>query len=130
MICRSFARLTQPSGQVEKDETLTAAAERETFEETGWSVEVTDLLHIDWMHQHDSQRSVMRVAFVAQAKTFDATHPLDTGIVRAVWIDWDTIQNKREQWRSPAVGAAIESYRAGRRWPIDILCQHTLDCSL
>jgi len=45
-----------PSGKVEKNETYTAAAIRETFEEVGVRVQRSDLEHVLTMHRHTDSK--------------------------------------------------------------------------
>jgi hypothetical protein len=49
---------------------------------------------------------------------------LDTGIVRAVWMDMDEIRASSERHRSPLVVRCIEDYLAGRRYALDLLTNY------
>ena len=53
-----------------------------------------------------------------------AGHKLDTGIVRAVWLDAGEIRASRERHRSPLVLRCVEDYLAGRRYPLAALVEH------
>lgn len=123
---RGKACLNQPSGHVEPYEDFVSAAKRETLEETGWTVDVTHLLQLDWTHQPEEERSFLRITFLAEPLTYDPDSPLDDGIIRAVWMDHSAIQTKHSCWRTPAIGTSLSAYQAGKRWPIDILCMHAV----
>src|SRR6478609_2062164 len=81
--------INQPAGHLEPDESLLDAAVRETREETGWNVRITDLVGIyQWkapVHPDGSGgRHYLRVAFAAEPLTEIANAVLDEGIVRAL----------------------------------------------
>jgi len=46
---------------------------------------------------------------------------LDDGIVEALWLPYDEIVARRDEHRSPLVMRCIDDYRAGRRWPLDLV---------
>ena len=46
---------------------------------------------------------------------------LDEGIVEALWLPYDEIVARRDEHRSPLVMRCIDDYRAGRRWPLDLV---------
>jgi len=118
--------LNQPAGHLEPDESLHHAAVRETFEETGWKVALTCLLGVQqWCSP--SGRQFVRFTFGAEALRHDAAHPLDHGILRALWLDRDEIAAAGERLRSPMVLASVDDWIDGRRLPLDAVrhfCAH------
>jgi hypothetical protein len=46
---------------------------------------------------------------------------LDSDIHQAVWLDADTIKQRRSQFRSPLVEQCLQDYLAGKRYPLDLL---------
>ncbi len=66
-IVRDELVLNQPAGHLEPDESLHAAALRETLEETGWTVELTDLIGVYQWSSADAARQFLRFAFAATA---------------------------------------------------------------
>lgn len=114
-------RLNQPAGHLERQETLPAAAARETLEETGWAVVPTALVGIYRWDAPDNGATYLRFAFVAEARRYDPARALDTGIVRALWLTYDELVARRREHRTPLVLRCIDDYRAGQRLPLDLV---------
>lgn len=113
--------LNQPAGHVELGESLSAAALRETLEETGWNVELTHLLGIALYKAPSNGVTYYRTTFIARAisQVTDAT--LDEGIIAPVWMSWQEIQAHKDAMRSPLVTRVIEQYLAGARLPLSFV---------
>ncbi|WP_420009870.1 NUDIX hydrolase [Xanthomonas sacchari] len=114
--------LNQPAGHLEPDESLIEAAVRETLEETGWQVQPTAFIGA-YQWKADNGRHYLRFAFAADPVAHDAQRPLDTGIVRALWMTPAELQAAAPRWRSPLVWQVVADYLAGRRYPLDLLRQ-------
>lgn len=113
--------LNQPAGHLEPDESLLAAAVRETLEETGWDVQPTALVGLyQWKSPTDG-RHFLRVALAAQPLRHHPARTLDTGIARALWLTPTELQAADERHRSPLVWRAVADYLAGNRHPLSIL---------
>jgi 8-oxo-dGTP pyrophosphatase MutT (NUDIX family) len=113
--------INQPAGHVEDGESLVEAAVRETYEETGWHVEPTELLSVYRWRHHANGETFFRVAFRAAPLAFDENCRLDTGILRAVWLNPDELKREHRRLRSPLVLRSIEDYVRDKRYPLDVL---------
>ncbi|HSM99545.1 MAG TPA: NUDIX hydrolase [Rudaea sp.] len=111
-IVRGERVLNQPAGHLEPDESLPAAAVRETREETGWDVSLTHLVGIyQWAN---ADGAFLRFTFAAEPLRHDPARTLDDGIVRALWMPRDEIAASRNL-RSPMVLRGIDDYLDGKR---------------
>ena len=114
----------QPAGHVEAGETLIQAAVRETMEETGHQVEVTDLLGIySYTPPMFPDRTYYRFCFLAQSIEYFSEAQLDTGIVGAVWMTLEEL-NETARARSPLVIKAIQDAQAGQKFPLSLVYEH------
>ncbi len=108
----------QPAGHLEEGETLAQAALRETLEETAWQVELISLLGIYQNTSPETGICYIRTCYIAQARQQLKDSPLDTGIVRALWMSKAEIEAKKDQLRSPMVLTVINDYLAGQHFPL------------
>lgn len=113
--------LNQPAGHWEEDESLMEGAVRETLEETGYEVRLTALVGIYRWPNPVRGVTYLRFAFAAEALAHHADRPLDTGIMRAVWLTPAELMAQEDRHRSPLVRRCVEDYLAGRRHPLDLL---------
>lgn len=115
----------QPAGHVEANESLIAAAERETLEETAWHVKVTQLLGIYQYTSEENGVSYVRHCFIAEPIEENTKSPLDEDIIEAVWLEASTIEQKESELRSPLVFQAIRDYLGGVTFPLSLFSQAT-----
>jgi 8-oxo-dGTP pyrophosphatase MutT (NUDIX family) len=115
--------LNQPAGHLEPDESILEAALRETREETGWDVRLTAFVGAYQWKAPETGRHYLRFAFAAEPLSHDPARPLDTGIVRALWMTPGELLEARDRHRSPLVWQAVADHLAGSRQPLSLL-QH------
>jgi 8-oxo-dGTP pyrophosphatase MutT (NUDIX family) len=120
--------LNQPAGHLEPDESLVAAAERETREETGWRVRVTHLVGAyQWkaesMPDGSGGRHYLRFAFAAEPVEHLQGQALDEGIVQALWLTPAELQARSADHRSPLVWQAVADFLGGSRHPLALVRQ-------
>lgn len=111
----------QPAGHLEDNETLCAAAVRETLEETAWHVELRHLIGVQQWRSTEHGDMVLRFSFAARALRHDPGRVLDADITRALWLTRDEIAALGERLRSPLILPGIDAWLAGRRLPLDVL---------
>jgi 8-oxo-dGTP pyrophosphatase MutT (NUDIX family) len=114
-------RLNQPAGHVEAGESIVIAAARETLEEAAWRVDPTALVGVYQWESPDSGMAFVRFTFAANPRRHEPNRPLDTGIVRALWLSYDDIAARRDLHRNPLVLQSLDDYRAGTRWPLGVI---------
>lgn len=113
--------LNQPAGHWEEGETLFAAAERETLEETGWEVRLDAVLGLYEYKPPELDYGFLRLAFLATPLRHHADRPLDTGIERALWLTPAELVVEAARHRSPMVQACVDHALAGWRLPLDLV---------
>ncbi|OIR03826.1 phosphatase NudJ [mine drainage metagenome] len=113
-------RLNQPAGHLEQGESLVAACIRETLEETAWHFVPTALVGIYLWPRPQGDITYLRFAFCGGLGAHEE-RALDTGILRALWLSPEEIAATRERHRSPLIMQCLADYRAGRRYPLELL---------
>ena len=111
----------QPAGHLEADETLQQAALRETLEETGWEVELCGVVGMALYLAPANGVTYHRSTFYAKPIKHHPEQRLDDGIERTVWMSYDEMLANADKMRSPLVIKAVEQYRAGHRYPLDMV---------
>ena len=113
--------LNQPAGHLEMDESLIQAAIRETLEETGWDIEITQLIGIYLYTAPSNNVTYQRACFAGRALAQRENHQLDEGIIAPVWLSRDELIEQQALWRSPMVLRCIDDYLAGERFSLELL---------
>lgn len=121
-------RYNQPAGHLESGESLEQAVVRETLEETAHDFAPTALVGMYLLEYQSPDQSrnhtFLRFAFVGSLGKLH-NQPLDTGILRTVWMTRDEIAACRDQHRSPLLMKCVDDYLQGQRAPLSLLFTHT-----
>jgi len=111
----------QPAGHLEAGESLQQAAVRETLEETGWHIRLCGVLGLALYQRPDALVSYHRTTFVGEALDREPNATLDSDIDQIHWLHYEEIQALSARMRSPLVIAAIDLYRQGHCYPLDMI---------
>jgi ADP-ribose pyrophosphatase YjhB (NUDIX family) len=111
----------QPAGHVERGEQIVDAVIRETLEETAWTFHPEALVGVYFWEQPERNRSFLRFAFSGTVSTHDPERALDRGIERALWMTREQLVIRTARLRSPMVLRCVDDFRAGRRYPLDVI---------
>ena len=115
-------RLNNPAGHLDPGETPMQGCARETLEEAAWRFEPTHLVgvYIARSRKRTTGEDVtyLRFAFCGELGEHEPHRPLDTGIVRTLWLTLDEVRESAHLHRSPLVLRCIEDYLAGARLPL------------
>jgi 8-oxo-dGTP pyrophosphatase MutT (NUDIX family) len=122
--------LNQPAGHLEDRETLVEAAIRETREETAWRLRPDALVGVYLWRNPANERSYLRFAFCGTVDDHRPAQPLDTGIVRALWMTHEQLLAQPARLRSPLVLRCLEDFLLGKRQPLDTVASLGLETAL
>lgn len=111
----------QPAGHLEAGESITAAALRETLEETGWEVELTGVLGVALYTAAANGVTYYRTTLVGKPLRELEGATLDPDIHATHWLDYQEILTSAADMRSSMVISDIERYRSGKIYPIDLI---------
>ena len=115
--------INQPAGHLEPNESLLEAALRETREETGWHVRLTHFIGAYHWQAAETGKHYLRFAFAAEPVSEIPNAVLDEGIVRALWLTPQALQDESARHRSPLVWKVVEDYLGGQRFPLALVQQ-------
>ena len=129
---RSAGRLVlnQPAGHLEDRETLVEAVIRETREETAWRLTPAALIGTYLWRNPENGRTFLRFAFCGSVDDHRPEQPLDSGIVRAVWLSHDQLLAQPGRLRSPLVLRCLDDYLRGMRQPLESVATLSLESAL
>jgi 8-oxo-dGTP pyrophosphatase MutT (NUDIX family) len=127
-------RLNNPAGHLDPGESPVAACARETLEETAYQFTPQALVGV---YLARFQRALtgqepttvddityLRFAFCGSLGAWDAERPLDSGIVRTLWLSAEEIRENTSRLRSPLVLQCMEDYLAGQRFGLEVIHTH------
>lgn len=111
----------QPAGHLDPNETLEQAAVRETYEETGWHVELKGIVGVALYTSPENNVTYHRTTFYADAMHCNPDAKLDDGIIGTVWMTYEEMQAASDKMRSNLVIRAVEQYQQGHRYCLDMV---------
>jgi 8-oxo-dGTP pyrophosphatase MutT (NUDIX family) len=114
----------QPAGHLEPHESLIEAAERETYEETGWRVQIDSLLGVSRYVAPSNGETYIRFSFIATPLEHDVSAVLDDGIISAHWLTKSEIIALKHALRSPLIVSDIKRFETGITLPLSSLYDH------
>jgi 8-oxo-dGTP pyrophosphatase MutT (NUDIX family) len=117
-------RLNNPAGHLDPGESPADACAREAFEETAHRFTPTALVGVYLSRSrrpNGDDVTYMRFAFCGELGELEPDRPLDTGIVRTLWMTAQDIRASAGQHRSPLVLRCLEDYLAGQRHPLSLV---------
>jgi 8-oxo-dGTP pyrophosphatase MutT (NUDIX family) len=119
--------LNQPAGHLEDRETLLEAVVREAREETAWRFHPEALVGVYLWRSPVTERTFLRFAFCGTVDDHQPNLPLDSGIVRTLWMSYEQLLAQPARLRSPLVGRCLDAYRRGSRQPLESIASLGLD---
>lgn len=119
-------RLNNPAGHLEVGESPEQGVIREVLEETACNFIPEALVGVYLSRTRRTQGapqdvSYLRLAFCGSVSAPDPARQLDTGIVRTLWMNLDTLRAQAHRLRSPLVLRCAEDCLRGQRYPLDLL---------
>ena len=123
---RDGLRLNNPAGHLDPGESPLEAVVREALEETARTFTPRALVGV-YLSRVAAPATRPRTSPTCASRS-PATWasrcpaaPLDTGIVRTLWMTPDEMRASAARHRSPLVMRCIDDHRAGRRHPLDLV---------
>lgn len=118
-------QLNNPAGHMEAGESPEQACAREVLEETAHTFEPTGLVGVYLSRvQHPRTHediTYVRMAFGGVLGPVQANRPLDTGVVRTLWLTLDEVRASQARHRSPVVLRCIEDHAARALLPLSAI---------
>jgi phosphatase NudJ len=118
-------RINNPAGHLDPGETPAEGCAREALEETAWHFQPTALLgvYISRFQRSTTGEDItyLRVAFTGELGAEEVGRPLDTGIVRTLWMTPGELRATADRHRSPLVLRCLDDYLAGVRLPLSAI---------
>lgn len=117
-------RLNNPAGHLDPGETPAQGCARETLEETAHRFTPTALVGV---YLSRSERpsgedvTYIRFAYCGDLGELEPDRPLDTGIVRILWMTEQEIRDSAGRHRSPLLLRCLDDYLAGQRYPMSLV---------
>lgn len=112
--------INQPAGHVEPGEDIIDAAIRETYEETGWHVDINGFIGVYSSKFPTTGVTYYRLAFSAAVVSEDKHATIDTDIQQVLWLSAEQIRQNSKQLRSDLVIECLNDFECGEIYPLEI----------
>jgi len=113
--------INNPAGHIENGESPIEAAVREVREETGYDFTAEALGGVYLWRRPDNGETFLRMNIIGYCPDHDPEASLDDGIIGPEWLALEDLRERREMLRSPLVLRSFDEYRAGIRFPLDVI---------
>jgi phosphatase NudJ len=117
-------RLNNPAGHLDPGEAPAEGCARETLEETAHHFTPTALVGV---YLSRSERpsgedvTYVRFAYCGDLGAVEPERPLDTGIVRTLWMTEQEMRASADRHRSPLLLRCLDDYLTGKRYPLSLV---------
>ncbi len=120
-------RLNNPAGHLDPAESPEQACTREVLEETAhpFAPEALVGVYLSRFQRGSEDVTYLRFAYCGSVGAVDPHRPLDTGIVRTLWMSEAEIRACPERHRSPLLLRCLDDYLAGQRYPLSLVTTDT-----
>ena len=112
--------INQPAGHVEPGEDIIDAAIRETYEETGWHVDINGFIGVYSFKSPTTGVTYYRLALSAAVVSEDKHATIDTDIHQVLWLSAEQIRQNSKQLRSDLVIKCLNDFECGEIYPLEI----------
>ena len=117
-------RLNNPAGHLDPGESPAEGCAREVLEETAHHFRPTALVgvYLARTQRRDGEDlTYIRFTFCGELGELESGRPLDTGIVRTLWMTKQEIRASTQRHRSPMLLRCLDDYLAGQRHPLSLV---------
>ena len=116
-------RLNNPAGHLDPGESLLQAVVREVLEETACAFTPSHLVgvYLARLPRGLEDITYLRFAFAGTVGQPAPGRPLDTAIVRTLWLTPSEIEASRGRHRSPLLWRCVQDHVAGKCYPLALL---------